>query len=125
MRISDWSSDVCSSDLNVFSDSMLIQVFRPHPTDPQKSFYRGISLCLPVGGTQEMVMDPGSFGPEAVSAPGWDGAIRPPIENPRALEDFGSVLAQDARRVPEVQKGLRSMAFDGSVLSESESRIRH
>src|SRR3546814_18669760 len=74
MRISDWSSDVCSSYLtkrawakrhghnhfenltdaqvaddwnyyvfpnitiNVFSDSMLIQVFRPHPTDPQKSF---------------------------------------------------------------------------------------
>src|SRR3546814_16749907 len=72
-----------------------------------------------------MVMDPGSFGPEAVSAPGWDGAIRPPIENPRALEDFGSVLAQDARRVPEVQKGLRSMAFDGYVLSATESRIRH
>jgi hypothetical protein len=41
------------------------------------------------------------------------------------LEDFGSVLAQDARRVPEVQKGLRSRAFDGYVLSESEIRIRH
>src|SRR3546814_14371606 len=104
---------------------MLIQVFHPHPTYPQKSFYRGISLCLPVGGTQEMVMDPGSFGPEAVSAPGWDGAIRPPIENPRALEDFGSVLAQDARSVPEVQQGLRSMAFDRNGIFEYESRIRH
>src|SRR3546814_5271231 len=100
---------------------MLIQVFRPHPTDPQKSFYRGISLCLPVGGTQEMVMDPGSFGPEAVSAPGWDGAIRPTIENPRALADFGSVLAQDARRVPEVQKGLRSIDRKSNRLNSSHS----
>src|SRR3546814_8180969 len=63
----DWNYYVFPNiTINVFSDSMLIQVFRPHPTDPQKSFYRGISLCLPVGGTQEMVMDPGSFGPEEI-----------------------------------------------------------
>ena len=122
----DWNYFVFPNiTVNVFSDSMLIQIFRPHPTDAQKSYYRAISLCLPVGGTNEMVMDPGSFGPEAISAPGWDGAIRPPIETPQRLEDFGSVLAQDARRVPEVQKGLRSAAFDGYVLSESEVRIRH
>jgi len=122
----DWNYFVFPSiTLNCFSDSLLIQVFRPHPTDPQKSTYRAISLCLPVPGTQEMVMDPGSFGPEAVSEPGWDGAVRPPILNIEKLEDFGSVLSQDARRLPEVQKGLRSAAFDGYVLSESEIRIRH
>jgi carnitine monooxygenase subunit len=122
----DWNYFVFPNiTINAFSDSVLIQVFRPHPTDPAKSFYRGISLCLPVGGTEEMVMDPGSFGPEAMSPPGWDGAIRPPKETPQRLEDFGSVLAQDAVRVPEVQKGLQSAAFDGLVLSESECRIRH
>src|SRR3546814_9087614 len=84
-----------------------------------------ISDLISDGCSSDLVMDPGPFGPEAVSAPGGDGAIRPPIENPRALEGYESVLAQDARRVPEVQKGLRSMAFDGYVLSESESRIRH
>jgi len=122
----DWNYFVFPSiTLNVFSDSLLIQVFRPHATDPQKSYYRAISLCLPVPGTQEMVMDPGSFGPEAISEPGWDGAVRPPIITPEKLEDFGSVLSQDARRLPAVQKGIRSAAFDGYVLSESEARIRH
>lgn len=60
-----------------------------------------------------------------MSPSGWDGAIRPAKIKPETLEDFGSVLAQDAIRVPEVQKGLQSMAFDDYVLSESECRIRH
>lgn len=70
----DWNYYVFPNiTINVFSDSILIQVFRPHPTDPVKSYYHRISLCLPVGGTQEIVMDPGSFGPEAMSPPwlGW------------------------------------------------------
>lgn len=122
----DWNYFVFPNiTINAFSDALLLQVFYPHATDPAKSFYRAISLCLPVGGTQEMVMDPGQFGPEAVSPPGWDGAIRPAKIVPQTTEDFGTVLAQDAVRVPEVQKGMQSMAFDGYVLSESECRIRH
>lgn len=122
----DWNYYVFPNiTINVFSDALLIQAFRPHETDPRKSYYRAISLCLPVGGSQDMVMDPGQFGPDAVSEPGWDGAIRPEITHPQTLEEFGSVLAQDAVRVPEVQKGIESTAFDGYVLSESESRIRH
>ena len=48
----------------------------------------------------------------------------PPIKTPIKLEDFGSVLAQDARRVPNVQQGNHSRAFKGIILSESELRIR-
>ena len=59
------------------------------------------------------------------SEPGWNGAVRPPVRHPTDVADFGAVLAQDARRVPEVQKGLRSRAFAGYLLSESENRIRH
>ncbi|BCG04932.1 hypothetical protein PPGU19_095000 (plasmid) [Paraburkholderia sp. PGU19] len=122
----DWNYFVFPNiTVNAFSDALLIQIFSPHESDPSKSYYRAISLCLPVGGTQDMVMDPGQFGPEAMSPPGWDGSERPAKIIPQTLADFGSVLAQDAARVPEVQKGIESMAFDGYVLSESECRIRH
>lgn len=122
----DWNYYIFPNiTINAFSDALLLQIFAPHESDPSKSYYRAISLCLPVGGTQDMVMDPGQFGPEAVSPPGWDGSERPAKFIPKTLDEFGSVLAQDAVRVPEVQKGIESMAFDGYVLSESESRIRH
>lgn len=122
----DWNYYIFPNvTINAFSDSLLLQIFSPHETDPRKSHYRAISLCLPVGGSQDMVMDPGQFGPEAVSPPGWDGSVRPEKIVPQTLEEFGSVLAQDAVRVPEVQKGIESAAFDGYVLSEAESRIRH
>lgn len=124
--VDDWNYHAFPSiTLNMFSDSMLIQVFRPHATDPEKSYYQAISMCLPVPNSEFHVMDPGSFGPEAVSPKGWDGKVRPPRERPTKVEDFGSVLSQDARRVPAVQKGIRSRAYQGYVLSESEVRIRH
>jgi carnitine monooxygenase subunit len=122
----DWNYFIFPNiTINAFSDSLLLQMFYPHASDPSKSYYRAISLCLPVGGSQDMVMDPAQFGPEAMSEPGWDGSIRPAKVIPETLEDYGSVLAQDAVRVPEVQKGIESSAFGGYVLSESESRIRH
>ena len=122
----DWNYFIFPNiTINAFSDALLLQMFFPHATDPAKSYYRAISLCLPVGGSDDMVMDPAQFGPEAVSEPGWDGAVRPQKVRPKTLEDYGSVLAQDAVRIPEVQKGIQSAAFDGYVLSESESRIRH
>jgi hypothetical protein len=83
-------------------------------------------MNLPVApGSTESVVDMTCIGPEATSPPGWSGAVRPAIRHPVVAEDFGSVLSQDARRVPEVQKGLRSRAFKGYLLSESECRIRH
>ena len=124
--VDDWNYHAFPSiTLNMFSDSLLIQVFRPHATDPEKSYYEAISMCLPVPNSEFHVMDPGSFGPEAVSPKGWDGKVRPPRERPTKVEDFGSVLSQDARRVPAVQKGMHSRSYKGYVLSESEIRIRH
>jgi phenylpropionate dioxygenase-like ring-hydroxylating dioxygenase large terminal subunit len=122
----DWNYFVFPNiTINFFIEALLIQVFRPHPTDPQKSYYRAISMNLPVSNDQECVIDVASVGPEATSEPGWDGSIRPPIKTPEKLADFGAVLAQDARRVPDVQKGINSRAFDGFIFSESEVRIRH
>ena len=122
----DWNYFVFPNiTINFFFEALLIQCFRPHPTDPEKSFYRVISMNLPVANDTESVVDIASIGPEATSELGWTGAIRPEIRQPTDVAEFGAVLAQDARRVPEVQKGLRSRAFDGYLLSESESRIRH
>ncbi|MEE4454941.1 aromatic ring-hydroxylating dioxygenase subunit alpha [Novosphingobium resinovorum] len=122
----DWNYFVFPNiTINYFAEALLIQIFRPHPTDPEKSFYRAISLNLPVPGTQECVVDIASIGPEATSTPGWDGSERPDVREPQTLEEFGAVLAQDALRVPLVQKGIRSKAFGGILLGDSEIRIRH
>jgi carnitine monooxygenase subunit len=122
----DWNYYVFPNiTINAFSDALLLQLFFPHATDPGKCTYRAISLCLPVGGSSDMVMDPAQFGPEALSEPGWDGSFRPPKIIPRTAKDYGSVLVQDALRIPEIQKGIQSAAFEGFLLSESESRIRH
>lgn len=124
--VDDWNYYVFPNiTLNFYMEALLIQCFRPHPTDPEKSYYRVISMNLPVGGSTEQVVDITSIGPEGTSVPGWDGSVRPEIRQPTDVAEFGAVLAQDARRVPEVQKGIRSAAFDGYILSESENRIRH
>jgi phenylpropionate dioxygenase-like ring-hydroxylating dioxygenase large terminal subunit len=122
----DWNYFVFPNiTINFFAEALVIQIFRPHPTEPEKSYYRAISMNLPVPNSEECVVDLASIGPSGTSAPGWDGAIRPEVRTPQCLEDFGSVLAQDAVRVPVVQKGIRSQAFGGLLFGDSESRIRH
>jgi len=122
----DWNYFIFPNiTINFFMEALLIQIFRPHPTDPSKSFYRYISMNLPVANDEEAVVDISAIGPEATSEPGWDGSIRPPILHPEGISEFGAVLAQDARRVPEVQKGVSSRAFDGFIFGEAEVRIRH
>lgn len=122
----DWNYFVFPNiTINFFAEAMLIQIFRPHPTDPEKSYYRAISMNLPVPNSTERVVDISSIGPSANSEPGWDGSQRPEVRTPSCLEDFGAVLAQDAMRVPVVQKGIRSQAFKGLLFGDSEIRIRH
>ncbi|CAB3735694.1 aromatic ring-hydroxylating oxygenase subunit alpha [Paraburkholderia rhynchosiae] len=122
----DWNYHIFPTiTLNVFSDGMLIQNFRPHPTDPNKSIYQVYTMVLPVRDPKQHVFDINSFGPEAIGPAGWDGSVRPKRVHAKELVELGAVLAQDAVTVPQVQAGLRSGAFKGSLLSESESRIRH
>jgi len=123
----DWNYFVFPNiTINFFAEALLIQIFRPHATDPDKSYYRAISMHLPVArGSNECAIDISSIGPAATSEPDWDGSDRPDIRTPASLEDFGAVLSQDALRVPEVQKGLHSRAFDALLFGNSEIRIRH
>lgn len=120
----DWSYQVFPSvTLNVFSHSLLIQSWLPHPDDPEKHVYRALSLILPVTDPEQHVMDPASF---AVSAEkGWNGGARPPCRHPQKPEEWGTVLSQDVDRLPLIQRGLRSRSFEGARLSMSECRIHH
>jgi carnitine monooxygenase subunit len=120
----DWNYHIFPNvTLNVFSHSLLIQGWTPHPSDPEKCIYRATSLVLPVEDPEQHVMDPASF---AVSAEkGWKGTVRPPRRYPQKLEEWGTVLSQDVERLPLIQKGLGSRSFDGSRLSMSECRIHH
>lgn len=111
--------------INAFADSVLLQVFRPHAQNPSKSWYNAITLCLPVSDNETPVLDLNSFGPESMGPKGWKGEERPARMVPKDISEFGYLLAQDVRRVPEVQKGIESACFRGARLSESEIRIRH
>jgi len=129
----DWNYHVFPNiTLNVFSDSLLIQQWKPHATDPNQSSYWALTLCLPVSDPDIRVMDLNNFGPDVYGPPGWDGSdrperIRPQWGNPEECNAkvWGSVLWQDAQRVPNVHRGNQSEAFDGPILSEAEIRIRH
>ncbi len=123
--VDDWNYSTMNMTLNVFADSLMIQNFHPHPTDPRKSHYNVITLALPVSDDTTRVQDLNSFGPDAFSEPGWKGEERPARFMPTSISEFGYVLAQDARRIPKVQQGMESDAFKGARLSESECRIRH
>jgi carnitine monooxygenase subunit len=124
--VDDWNySPFPNMTINVFADSVLLQMFRPHATDPRKSWYNAITLCLPVSDDKTPVIDLNSFGPESFGPAGWKGEQRPARFVPKELAEFGHLLAQDVRRIPEVQKGIESNAFAGARLSESEIRIRH
>ncbi len=129
----DWNYHIFPNiTLNCFSDGLLIQQWKPHPDDPNKSYYWALTLCLPVADPEIRVMDINNFGPDSYGPPGWDGSERPERERPKwgVPEDcnskvWGHVLWQDAERVPNVHQGMRSEAFDGPILSEAEIRIRH
>lgn len=122
----DWNySPFPNMTINVFSDTVLLQIFRPHPTDPRQSLYNAITLCLPVSDDVTPVLDLNAYGPDTFGPAGWKGDERPARFEPATIEEMGFLLAQDARRVPEVQKGIESDAFVGSRLSESEIRARH
>jgi hypothetical protein len=129
----DWNYHVFPNiTLNVFSDGILIQSWKPHATAPNKSYYSVLTLCLPVSDPNIRVMDINSFGPDSFGPEGWDGSerperFRPEWGNPEQCnpEVWGRVMWQDAERVPLVQRGIQSDSFTGSILCEAEIRIRH
>lgn len=122
----DWNYFIFPNvTLNVFSDGCLLQSWRPHATDPDKSHYVAVTLALPVKDPESRPFDINEFGPVMNTPKGWTGDPRAPRGYPTDFEGFGYVLAQDARIVEHVQQGIHSAGFKGLRYNESECRIPH
>lgn len=119
----DWAYFVFPNvTLNIHPEGALVQRFRPHPDDPEKTIYDVTVLMHPI-------QDP------TVKAPAYmgvdddadcSGKTRPARRYLTPGDGgLGFVLEQDGALLPRVQAGLRSRGFRGAVLSEQEQRIRH
>jgi hypothetical protein len=106
--------------LNLNGDSVLIQQWRPHPTDPLKLTYHVITL-LP--NTEAKVTNLGGALEERQVT--FDPKTRPARVYSTNGPDIGYVLHQDFQAIPRVQRGLRSRAFKGLRLCREELLIRH
>lgn len=119
----DWNYQLFPNvTFNAHPEGVLVQRFRPHPTDPEQSFYDVIVLLHPIKNRE--VVPPAYMGvPEGTDC---SGAVRPEVEYLEYGDGgVGYVLEQDGETVPLVQKGLRSRGFRGVRLAEPEQRIRH
>ena len=99
-------------------------MFRPHPTDPTKVYFRLFFLILPVPSDPDHRLPAYIVQPDEVD---FSGQNRPPRQYYEGLDpNFGGLIyLQDYDNICAVQRGMRSKAFDGVVLSEQEQRIRH
>lgn len=119
----DWNYHLFPNvTFNAHPEGVLVQRFRPHPTDPEQSFYDVMVLLHPIA--DKAVVPPAYMGvPEGADC---SGRVRPELEH----LDYGDggvgfVLEQDGETVPLLQAGVRSRGFKGVRLSEPEQRIRH
>jgi hypothetical protein len=91
--------------MNIYGETMLLFVSRPHPTDPNRMLYDLMNFAhLPEDQPYQL--------PDHVTY--RHGQI-----------SLGLVLDQDAHNLPHVQDGMNSRAFGGLILGEQELRIRH
>ncbi|KXU33806.1 hypothetical protein A0J57_03970 [Sphingobium sp. 22B] len=122
----DWNySFFPNMTFNTFADVLQIQRWLPDATNPERSRYVTMTLAPPVDDPDYRIFDINNFGPDAHGPMNFDGKVRPPRERHEDTADFGYVLNQDIRLVPEVQKGIKSPGFKGALLGEAEVRIRH
>ncbi len=91
--------------MNIYGETMLLFVSRPHPTDPNRMLYDLMNFAhLPEDQPYQL--------PDHVTYS--HGQI-----------SLGLVLDQDAHNLPHVQDGMNSRAFGGLILGRQELRIRH
>lgn len=91
--------------MNIYGETMLLFVSRPHPTDPNRMFYDLMNFAHLEPGTPHMLPEHQTYAHGQIS--------------------LGLVLDQDAHNLPRVQDGMNSAAFDGLILGTQELRIRH
>jgi phenylpropionate dioxygenase-like ring-hydroxylating dioxygenase large terminal subunit len=91
--------------MNIYGETMLMFVSRPHPTDPDKMFFDLLNFAHLAPETPHQLPEHTTYDHGQIS--------------------LGQVLDQDAHNLPVVQEGMHSAAYDGLILGEQELRIRH
>ncbi len=91
--------------VNIFAEYTLMMRVRPHETDPNQC-YCDVQILV--------YQDPDKPKKRAVHTVSTDGDV-----------SLSEMIDQDAARVREVQKGMRSAGFKGLYLGDQERRIRH
>ena len=119
----DWNYSIFPNvTFNAHPEGLLIQRFRPHPRDPQKSIYDLMVLIHPVDDPKYRV--PAYMGVEE----GTDisGNVRPERRH-IAYGDpgLGPVISQDSVMMGHMQGGVQSFGYGGARYSEQEQQLRH
>ncbi|AUW59581.1 (2Fe-2S)-binding protein [Sphingobium sp. SCG-1] len=119
----DWNYDIFPNiQMGIHPEGVSMLYFRPHATDPRKFVFDVIVMMHP----QE---DPQILPPAYMGLPeGWDISGREPVEVQHIdwrEGGLGEVFDQDSSLFAEVQRGIESVGFRGSILSEQEQRIGH
>jgi phenylpropionate dioxygenase-like ring-hydroxylating dioxygenase large terminal subunit len=119
----DWNPSIFPNvTMNMHPEGVLIQRFRPHPTDPERGYHDVMVLSAKL---VEGRRPPAYMGVE--DDVDVSGAVRPQRrhtthENPQG----GEVLEQDIANMVTLQRGMHSRGLNGTiVLSEQERRIQH
>jgi carnitine monooxygenase subunit len=119
----DWNYDIFPNiQMGIHPEGVSMLYFRPHAHDPRKFIFDVIVMMHP----QE---NPDILPPAYMGLPeGWDisGREKAEIQQIDWREGgLGEVFDQDSGLFAEVQRGIESIAFQGSILSEQEQRIGH
>lgn len=119
----DWNYFVFPNiQMGIHPEGVSFLYFRPHATDPRRFVFDVIVMMHPQD--NPAIQPPAYMGlPE-----GWDltGAKPAEIEHIDWREGgLGEVFDQDSALFADVQQGIESLGFRGSVLSEQEQRIGH
>lgn len=119
----DWNYDIFPNiQVGIHPEGVSMLYFRPHATDPRRFVFDVIVMMHPQENPE--ILPPAYMGlPE-----GWDISGREPAEIQHVdwrEGGLGEVFDQDSSLFAQVQQGIESLGFRGSVLSEQEQRIGH
>ena len=117
----DWNPSLFPNvTLNMHPEGILLQRFRPHPTDPEKGYHDVIVLSAKLG---EGRRPPAYMGVE--DHVDVSGETRPARRHTTADDpQGGEVIEQDIANMTTMQRGMHSRGIERIEFTEQERRIQ-
>lgn len=119
----DWNPTLFPNvTLNMHPEGILIQRFRPHPTDPERGYEDLFVLSARLADGRR---PPAYMGVE--DHVDVSGKVRPPVRRTTAENpEGGEVVEQDIANMVTLQRGMHSRGLNETIVySEQERRIQH